>query len=35
MKVAEKVNVLNLIKVKQIKDKRLHDAQVAMATKHQ
>ena len=35
MKVAEKVNALNLIKVKQIKDKKLHDAQVVMATKHQ
>ena len=35
MKVAAKVNALNLIKVKQIKDKKLHDAQVVMATKHQ
>jgi len=35
MSATVKVNALNLIKVKQIKDKKLHDAQVVMATKHQ
>jgi hypothetical protein len=33
--IMTKMNVLNIIKIKQIKDKKLHDAQVVMATKKQ